>query len=208
VAIASRPRVARAARAACAALVVAALTGACDTKAQFAPSLPAAAGFRVDDGVLKVWTGTPCDGVFRVTVLFDTGTKDSTTQEWTAPKPGVRLERMDLLRNAGGPSTRMSPGASSTGSLSGSPDAGGLQVTTPLPVGYDWAKAGWLNFSVSGPPSWGARVEVARVLRESSQHPAGSYLFGDRGWMDASDVQRENRTSFLTMCTPDPKTSR
>ncbi len=177
-------------RVACAALLVAAVTAACDTKAQFAPSLPPAAGFRVDDGVLKLWTGTPCEGVTGLTLIFDSGTQQSTEQMWTAPRPGVQVERMDLLRTAGG----------------SVPDTGGgLQVRKPLPADYDWTKAAWLNFSVDGPKANGARVDVAQVLRESPQHPPGSYLFGQRGWMDGADVQRENKKSFLTVCTPDPQ---
>jgi hypothetical protein len=182
--------IARWLRVACAALLVATVTAACDTKAQFAPSLPVAAGFRVDDGVLKLWTGTPCEGVIGLRLIFDTGTTESTDQAWTAPKPGVRVERMDLLSTAGGPS----------------PDTGGpLQVQKPLPADYDWTKAGSINFSVDGPKAFGARVDVAQVLRESAQHPSGSYLFGPQGWMEASDVQRENKKSFLTVCTPDPQ---
>ncbi|WP_069164712.1 hypothetical protein [Nocardia altamirensis] len=177
-------------RAVCAALLMVAATAACDTKAQFAPSLPPAAGFRVDDGVLKLWTGTPCAGVTGLTLIFDVGTKESTTQEWTAPRPGVPVERMDLLRVTGG----------------STPDAdGSLRVQQPLPAGYDWTKAEWLNFSVDGPTAYGARVDVTRVLRESAEHSSENYLFGQSGWMDASDVQRENRKSFLTVCTPDPK---
>ncbi|MEV6632658.1 hypothetical protein AB0M54_18100 [Actinoplanes sp. NPDC051470] len=176
-------------RAACAALLVVAAAAACDTEAQFAPSLPPAAGFRVDDGVLKLWTGTPCQGVIGMRLIFDSGTKQSTQQEWTAPKPGVQVERMDLLRSGEG-----SP-----------PDSGGpLQVRTPLPAGYDWTKASSIVFSVDGPKANGARADVAQVLRESAQHPADSYLFGRQGWMTASDVQRENQKTFLTICTPDP----
>jgi len=176
-------------RVACAALLVAAFTAACETRAQFAPSLPVAAGFRVDDGVLKLWTGTPCEGVTGLTLTFDSGTQESTEQVWTAPRPGVLVERMDLLRTAG----------------RSTPDSGGpLQVQKPLPADYDWTKAGSLTFSVDGPKAYGARVDVAQVLGESAQHPSGSYLFGQRGWMDASDVQRENQKSFLTVCTPDP----
>jgi hypothetical protein len=182
--------IARWPRVACAALLVAALTAACDTEAQFAPSLPPAAGFRVDDGVLKLWTGTPCDGVTGLRLIFDSGTQESTEQEWTAPRPGVVVEHMDLLRTDGG----------------STPDTGEpLQVKKPLPEGYDWTKADSINFSVDGPKAHGARVDVDKVLRESAQHPSESYLFGERGWMDASDVQRENKKSFLTVCTPDPK---
>jgi hypothetical protein len=176
-------------RAACAAVLVATVAAACDTRAQFEPSLPPAAGFRVDGGVLKLWTGTPCHGVIRLRLIFDTGTRESAEQVWTAPQPGVTVERMDLLPTAEG----------------SAPDTGGaLQVQKPLPAEYDWTTAGAINFSVDGPEAFGARVDVARVLRESARHPSGSYLFGQRGWMDASDVQRENRKSFLTVCTPDP----
>jgi hypothetical protein len=175
--------------AACVAVILATVTAACDTKAPYAPSLPAAAGFRVDAGVLKLWTGTPCSGVTGLTLIFDTGTPESTKQVWTAPQPGVLVERMDLLATAG----------------KSIPDAGGpLQVKQPLPANYDWTKAESINFSVDGPKSFGARVDVAQVLRESPQHPSGSYLFGENGWMDESDVRRENQKSFLTVCTPDP----
>jgi hypothetical protein len=177
-------------RAVCAALLLASASSACETKAQFAPSLPPAAGFRIDDGVLKLWTGTPCEGVTGLRLLFDPGTQQTTQQEWAAPRPGVHLERLDLLRTV--PGSLPEPG-----------DA--LQVSTPLPAGYDWTKAGSLHVCVDGPTSYGARVDVAQVLRESPQHPPGSYLFGQRGWMDASAVRRENRKSFITICAPDPK---
>jgi len=178
-------------RVVCAALLVASVATACDTEeAPFAPSLPAAAGFRVDDGVLKLWTGTPCRGVTGMTLIFDSGTKESTQQTWSAPRPGVSVERMDLVGTA--------PGSSPDG-------ADRLQVEQPLPADYDWTKADSLVFSVDGPKANGARVDVDQVLAESARHPSGSYLFGQAGWLDASDVQRENRKSFLTICTPDPE---
>ncbi|SDS61871.1 hypothetical protein [Actinoplanes derwentensis] len=181
-------------RAACAAVLVAALTAACDTTAQFAPSLPVEAGFRVDAGVLKVWTGTPCPGVLAVTLIFDVGTSGSAKQVWTVPKPGVLLERMDLLTTAGEsfPDPYSYP-------------EGVLQVEEPMPTDYDWTKAESLNFAVDGPPSFGARIDVPRMLRESPEHPPESYFFGRSGWLTAADVQRENLKSFLTICTPDPK---
>ena len=179
--------IARWSRIACAALLVVSATAACDTEAQYAPSLPPAAGFRVDDGVLKLWTGTPCRGVIGVTLIFDSGTAKSTQQVWSAPRPGVSLERMDLLGTASSPDS-----------------AEPLQVNKPLPADYDWTKADSIVFSVDGPRANGARVDVDQVLTESARHPSESYLFGQAGWMDASDVQRENRRSFLTICTPDP----
>jgi hypothetical protein len=168
----------------CAALLTVTVAAACDTEAQFAPSLPPAAGFRVDDGVLRLWTGTPCEGVTGMRLTFDSGTAQSTEQTWTAPRPGVSVERWDLI---GGPSAEAQ-----------------LQVQKPLPPGYDWTKAKSVNFAVDGPSSFGARADVAQMLRESPQHPADSYLFGQRGWMNAADVQRENQKTFLTICTPDP----
>jgi hypothetical protein len=177
-------------RLAVAALLVAALTGACQTKSQYAPSVPAEAGFRVENGVLKLWTGTPCNGVYGMTVYFDTDGQKSVRLEWRAPKPGVVLERMDLLKTAAEP-------ASDT-------DAG-LQLENPPPAGFDWTKANTLTLGLNGPTtSWGSVVDVVRLLRESPQHPAGSYLFGAIGWKDITDVQRENGRSFITICTPDP----
>ncbi|WP_037312222.1 hypothetical protein [Amycolatopsis orientalis] len=176
-------------RVVCAAVLVAAVTGACDTRAQFAPSLPPEAGFRVDDGVLKLWTGTPCEGVTGLRLTFDSGAKESTEQMWTAPRPGVRVERLDLLTTSGESSV----------------DTSGLQVRTPLPAEYDWTKAGSVSIAVDGPKAYGAKADVTQVLRESARHPAGSYLFGRSGWLDAAGVQRENRKSFLTVCTPDPE---
>lgn len=176
-------------RAACAALLVVSVTAACDTQAQYAPSLPPAAGFRVDDGVLKLWTGTPCSGVTGVTLIFDSGTGRSAEQRWTAPRPGVSLERMDLLATAPGESPE---------------DTDSLQVQKRLPDDYDWTKADSILFYVDGPKAESARVDVDKVLTESAEHPSESYLFGERGWMDASDVERENKKSFLTICTPDP----
>ncbi|MFG1603765.1 hypothetical protein [Actinoplanes sp. NPDC049265] len=175
-------------RLACAALLVSTAAAACDTEAQFAPSLPPAAGFRVDGGVLKLWTGTPCPGVTGMRLTFDSGTQQSREQVWAAPQPGVQLERMDLLETGSQPA----------------PGTPGLHIQKPLPAGYDWTKANSLNFSVDGPKALGARADVPQVLRESPQHPSDSYLFGQRGWMNASDVQRENQKSFLTICTPDP----
>ncbi|MGW4113992.1 hypothetical protein ACWEFJ_24235 [Actinosynnema sp. NPDC004786] len=175
--------------AACTILLVVSVTAACDTKAPFEPSLPTAAGFRVDDGVLKLWTGTSCRGVTGVTVVFDSGTTRSAQQTWSAPRPGVLLEHMDLLGTTGGSPATPEP----------------LEVRKALPEDYDWTEADWITFSVDGPSAHGARAEVDRVLDESARHPSDSYLFGRRGWMDASDVQRENRKSFLTVCTPDPE---
>lgn len=150
----------------------------CDTKSRIEPSLPPAAGFRVDDGVLKLWPGTPCSGVIRLTLIFDVGTTRGAEQVWIAPRPGATVERMDLLTTAKG----------------SSPDTGGpLQVQQPLPADYDWTKADSLNFSVHGPKAFGARIDVAQVLRESPARPPESYLFSPRGWMDPSDVQRENQ---------------
>ncbi|MGW5054566.1 hypothetical protein [Actinokineospora sp. NPDC004072] len=174
-------------RVSCAALLLAA-TAACDTEAQFAPSLPPAAGFRVDDGVLRLWTGTPCEGVTGVRLTFDSGTQESTEQLWTAPQPGVRVERMDLLSPSNLPTDPDNP----------------LQVKEPLPADYDWTKAGSLSLAVDGPTSNGAKVDVPRLLAESPQQPPERYLFGRQGWLDAADVQRENGKTFLTVCTPDP----
>lgn len=122
-------------------------------------------------------------------LTFDSGTRTSTEQVWTAPQPGVPVERLDLLSPAGG----------------SAPDTGGLQVRKPLPADYDGTKADSIDFAVDGPKAYSAKVDVAQVLRESAGHPPASYLFGRRGWMEAPDIRRENQKSFLTICSPDPE---
>jgi hypothetical protein len=50
------------------------VVAACDTKSQFEPSLPPAAGFRVDDGRPETLDRhPPCAGAIRLTLIFDTG---------------------------------------------------------------------------------------------------------------------------------------
>ena len=99
-------------------------------------------------------------------MIFDTGTTDSAEQIWTAPEPGVTVERMDLLTNPAGLS----------------PDTGKPRwVQEPLPAGYDWTRAEALKLSVDDRTALGARVDVGQVLRESAQHLSDSFLFGQRG---------------------------
>ncbi|MBM7776535.1 hypothetical protein JOD54_006739 [Actinokineospora baliensis] len=161
------------------------LISSCDTKAPFAPSLPTAAGFRVDNGILKLWTGTPCNNVTGITLTLDSGTPQSTDQTWSTPHPGVSLEHMPLL----GAPTPSTP----------------LEVRTPLPTTYDWTKATTLTLYLTAPNTHAARADIPQLLRESPQHPPDAYLFGAQGWLTPADVTRENQKTFLTICTPDPK---
>lgn len=92
-------------------------------------------------------------------------------------------------------------------SAKGSPPVGRppepLRVEERLAAKYDWTKAEAITLYMNGPSTMhGVRVDVQQVLRESPEHPAGTYLFGEASWMDASEVQRENGKSFLTPCTP------
>lgn len=163
-------------------------TAACDPgdafgPAQFAPSLPPAAGLRAgEDGSLLLWTGTPCRRVTRVVVTF-VGTDGARTPlVLVAPAPGIAVEHLDL------------------GDLPHD-----LTVQTSLPDGYDWRTSKEVRFHLYGAsPSWESRTAVESVVSGSAVHPATSYLFGKLGWKDEAAVAEDNGSTFLTICTPDP----
>ncbi|KAA1420142.1 hypothetical protein FE697_018990 [Mumia zhuanghuii] len=155
----------------------------CDDEAQFAPSLPSAAGYRDDGGALRIWTGTPCEGVTRVALTFAGPGDERARLVLRAPSPGVTVEHLD-------------PAA---------PDAA-FEPEESLPDGYDWRTADTISLVIDGAePAWGSVVGVDQVVVESPDHPEDSFLFDDLGWKDPTAVDAENGTSFLTVCTPDPE---
>lgn len=162
--------------------VLGVLTG-CEGRAQFAPSLPSAAGYRADAGALDIWTGTPCEGITRATVTYDAGTEDRARLVLEAPGPGVTVEHLDPA----------------------DPDPG-FTVVEALPEGFDWAEAETVSLLLDGGEArWSSVVDVAEVVDGSPDHPRGSYLFDDVGWLDEEGVADGNGSTFLTVCTPDPE---
>jgi hypothetical protein len=81
----------------------------------------------------------------------------------------------------------------------------GLEVSDPLPAGFDWRNAESMRISVyGGADSWGSYVNIADVVESSHQHPNDTYLFEGVGWLNPSDVAAQDGKTFLATCTPDP----
>jgi hypothetical protein len=154
-----------------------------DPDAQFAPSLRPAIGVRVTDGDLRLWTGTPCRRVTRVTLTFDAGTGESGRWELASRKGrGVLLEKLSL----DGPNR-------------------GFRVVEPLPDGYDWGDAAEVSFVADAADQpWGTDTDLDVVRDESAEHAEDVYYFDHVGWLDEAAVTERNGTDFLTPCTPDP----
>lgn len=154
-----------------------------DPDAQFAPSLRPVVGVRGTDDDLRIWTGTTCEGVTRVSVTFDPGTGDSATWELTARRPAGRdLDQVSL------------PGPNR-----------GFRVTGPLPEGFDWREADRVAFLVDAPgETWGTNTDLGPVRDESADHDDDTYYFDEIGWLDAGGVEAGNGDDFITACTPDP----
>ena len=145
-------------------------------------SLPLTFGARVTDGELRIWTGTPCAGVTRFALTFgEAGAPELVLT--SALKWGVEVDRITL----------------------GGPYPAGLQVATPLPVGFDWRTARSVRLSLNATfMGGGTETALADVVDGSAQHPDDSYFFTGFGWLDAADVAARDGKKFLTPCTPDP----
>jgi hypothetical protein len=142
-------------------------------------SLPLAFGARVTDGGLRLWTGSLCTGVTRMTVRFSSDAKLV-----LEPPPGGQAD-VDYL-NLGGPYP-------------------GLNVTEALPHGFDWRTAQEVNLWIDGGAGEGSkRAIVADIVKGSAEHPDDTYWFQDVGWLNPAQVAEQNGKTFLTPCTPDP----
>lgn len=147
--------------------------------AQFAPSLQPVIGLRDNSGALDVWTGRPCTGVTRLVVLFDMN------------------QRLEL-----------SPSGAASADVSRFTLRGpypGFQVTEGLPEGFDWSSAESVSINIDTETGdYGTTSQLASVVSQSADQPAGVYYFDDVGWLDEAGVAERNGRDFLAGCTPDP----
>jgi hypothetical protein len=169
-----------------AATLVVALLAACDGEddwnpdAQFAPSLRPAFGARVSDGQLQIWTGSRCHDVTRLALAFEPDRAELVLIA-RAERPAT-VEYLTL----GGPYP-------------------GLEVSDPLPEGFDWRNAESVRISVyGGGDSWGSSVDIADIVEGSDQRPNDTYFFEGVGWLNPEDVATQDGKTFLATCTPDP----
>jgi hypothetical protein len=149
-------------------------------------------GIRLVDGDLKIWTGSPCEGVTEINLIFTAPPDDRTELQLYTPTagrgftPGVEVEYVSL----GGPHP-------------------GLQVSKALPPDFDWRAANRLSIHVGGPPvARGADIDfppiVAEITEHSSEHSEDTFFFPGLGWLDPAEVAAGDGREFLTLCTPDP----
>jgi hypothetical protein len=143
-------------------------------------SLPPVFGARVTDGQLRLWTGTPCNGVSQVVVGFSPGS----TRLILEP-PSGRPAAVEYLTIDG--------------------DNPGLHVTESLPDGFDWRATEDVLLTLG--PAIGAGstpTKIAEIVDGSAQHPDDTYYFQGFGWLGPSQVAEQNKKTLLTVCTPDP----
>ncbi len=144
-----------------------------------ATSLPAVFGARMTDGKLALSTGTPCDEVSRVVVLF---TPDAGRLTLAPVRGTARFDQLTV----GGPYD-------------------GLQVTEPLPAGFDWRTAEEVTLIVTAPEGSGSTpTRISEIVEGSPRHDPDTFYFAGIGWLDAQQVAERNRRSLLTICTTDP----
>lgn len=169
------------------------LVASCEDNVPPHTSLPTAAGYRAEGDELILWTGAPCQGVTKVAVNFRMWVTESPTKpnyayydvSLTADSPGVRIDHLNLV----------DPG----------PD---FTRKGELPDGFDWRSAASITVRITADgPTWTSRVSVAEIVAGSPEHPDDTYLFDDLGWKGPAQVERENGTDFIAICTSDPADS-
>jgi len=145
-----------------------------------AASLPPVFGARVTDGQLRIWTGTPCAEVSRVTIYFSPG-----GAKLVLEPPAGRWADVEYL------------------TLDGAYPQ--LNVAAPLPAGFDWRTSEEVDLWLDSPKGAGSTpAKLAEIVDGSDEHPDDTYYFQGIGWLNAAQVAEQNGKSLLTVCTPDP----
>jgi hypothetical protein len=162
------------------------LLAGCDTTNQLAPSLPRVVGLQVDGAQLQILTGTPCDGVDGIAVIFSgDGDADSL--------------RTQLAADAAHTVDRLSVG---TGVI-----VDGFTTTEALPAGFDWRDYSEMDVILDGPDGavGVSTSDLEPVKADGVKHSGDGTAYVRReGWLTLPEIVDGNKKSFLTACTPDP----
>ncbi|MCD9199852.1 hypothetical protein [Aeromicrobium wangtongii] len=161
----------------------------CDRTNQLAPSLPQVVGLRVDGEQLQIVTGTPCEGVDRIFVLFSGG----------VDKDGKKLPRGQLVASSGRTVEQVTVGSEVV--------VPGFTVTEALPTGFDWRDYSEMDVGFVGLDGdiGGATSDLVPLKKQGAQHADdGTAYVRDEGWLTPREILAGNTKSFLTACTPDP----
>ena len=145
-------------------------------------SLPLVFGARVTTGQLKVWTGEPCLGVTRFGLIFEGDTRAELELQASADQ-GVQVDHVTL----------------------GGPYPPGLEITKPLPAGFDWHTAKSIRISITASiEGGGTAMDMAEIVNGSAEHPDDTYWFGEAGWLNPTELAAKDGKTLLTPCMPDP----
>ncbi|MCL3816872.1 WXG100 family type VII secretion target [Aeromicrobium wangtongii] len=161
----------------------------CDRTNQLAPSLPQVVGLRVDGEQLQIVTGTPCEGVDRIDVLFSGG----------VDKDGKKLPRGQLVASSGRTVEQVTVGSEVV--------VPGFTMTEALPTGFDWRDYSEMDVGFVGPDGdiGGATSDLEPVKADGVKHSGDGTAYVRReGWLTLPEIIDGNTKSFLTACTPDP----
>ena len=146
-------------------------------------SLPPVFGARVTDGQLRLWTGTPCEGLSEVSVTFSPG-----NGRLILEPPAGRVADVEYLTVDGA-----NPG---------------LNVTEALPAGFDWRTFETVLLIVDATEGAGSTpTNIAEIIAGSDDHPDDTFYFQGIGWLNPAQVAEQNEKSLLTVCTADPATA-
>ncbi|GAS86865.1 hypothetical protein [Mycolicibacterium brisbanense] len=154
----------------------------CTPDPAYKPSVPTVFGVRETDGLLRIWTGSPCPGTTKAVVTFEPS--------------GIELV-LTARDAAGSDFQRYTVGDPI-------PD---MDVSRALPKDFDWTQQRELQLNVSRaePDTGPQRADLGVVRAESASHPADTYWFQGIGWLNPTQVAEQDGKTFLATCTREPK---
>ncbi|MCD9199851.1 hypothetical protein [Aeromicrobium wangtongii] len=167
-------------------LTAAGLLAGCDTTNQLAPSLPRVVGLQVDGAQLQILTGTPCDGVDEIALIFS---GDGDTDSLRTQLAADAAHTVDRLRVG-------------TGVV-----VDGFTTTEALPAGFDWRDYSEMDVILDGPAGavGESTSDLEPVKADGVKHSGDGTAYVRReGWLTLPEIIDGNTKSFLTACTPDP----
>jgi hypothetical protein len=137
--------------------------------------LPAAVAVRAEGQRLEIWTGTPCDGVTRVDLVFDPGAVDPVVASYRSARPR-QVETVVVGR-----------------------PLPGFTAETELPADFDWEAFDEVSIVVhAGDDRRSAKAELVRLGDDD-----GDYLV--RGeWLGTAEVAEGDGEDYGLLCSAEP----
>ncbi|OBC16670.1 hypothetical protein A5784_25850 [Mycobacterium sp. 852013-50091_SCH5140682] len=154
----------------------------CTPDPEYKPSAPTVFGVRETDGLLRIWTGSPCPGTREAVVTFEPSGIELVLN--SRNPVGIDFQRYTV----------------------GEPLAD-MDISRALPTDFDWTgqRELQLNVSRADPDTGPQRADLGVVRAESASHPEDTYWFQGIGWLNPTQVAEQDGKTFLATCTRDPK---